>query len=504
MKGIFIKFEKRMLAARWLKSILASLAAGALSGGAALALIKLELIRGGVREAATAGAVAVLAAFLITFFALRTSRKRLAERLDRELLLEEKVSTMVAFSKESGEMTALQRADAEMALLALPKGKLRAKRVWIYILALCIGASALAAAIVMPEKEPYAEPEVIVPFEISEMQLAGIEELIKYVDNSEMEEPYRGNVRAALVTLLDELKAADTEPEMQASLAAAFTAIAEATYDSSSQAEILNALWATEDSYLRTLAKTLNNSFWNEPDWGDFAEKYDALRSLIATVGDGEIAEGTTAEKQLCWVLESMVRKGENALSTSDVAEDDKLYAVILSLFCGDDGEGGLWAVCGAAEGKNLNALRLETDGVLGGLTDRIFAVISAQKINTNVGEYVMKRLEMLFGMPAPSFERPAFSQNGSDSSEGEQDKEDEDGPSSGGVGEGVIFGSDDLVLDPLTGEYVEYGELLARYNSIMNEKLGDDGYGYTDAQKKAIEKYFALLYGGFKNQEDN
>ena len=135
-------------------------------------------------------------------------------------------------------------------------------------------------------------------------------------------------------------------------------------------------------------------------------------------------------------------------------------------------------------------------------MTEELYAVISAQKVNTNVGEHALKRLEMLFGMPAPAFERPVFAADSGGNAD--DDNKDEDGPYQGGVGEGVVFGSDDLVLDPFTGKYVEYGTLYAKYNAIMNEKLGDEGYGYTEAQKKAIEKYFALLYGGFKNQEDN
>ena len=141
-----------------------------------------------------------------------------------------------------------------------------------------------------------------------------------------------------------------------------------------------------------------------------------------------------------------------------------------------------------------------EIDGVFETMTDELYGVSLTMKKNTNVGEYVLKRLEMLFGIPAPAFERPGFNENSSSDGTQEENKDDEEGPSSGGVGEGVVFGSDDLVLDPLTGEYVEYGTLLAKYNTLMIEKLGDDKYGYTEEQKKAIEKYFALLYGGFKD----
>ena len=57
-------------------------------------------------------------------------------------------------------------------------------------------------------------------------------------------------------------------------------------------------------------------------------------------------------------------------------------------------------------------------------------------------------------------------------------------------------------MLDPLTGELVEYGELLAKYNAIMYDKL--DGDFYTDEEKKVIRKYFDLLYSGIEEKEGN
>jgi hypothetical protein len=155
---------------------------------------------------------------------------------------------------------------------------------------------------------------------------------------------------------------------------------------------------------------------------------------------------------------------------------------------------------------KELDGMRAEDASAavlqsVSDMTDRIYAVISAQKINTNVGEYVLGKLSALFGVPIPAFERPVLSENGGDGSE--SDREEGEG-SGGGVGEGAVFGSDDLVLDPITGEYVEYGRLYAEYNRRMLERLENEEYGYTEAQKKAIEKYFALLYGGLKEEDGN
>ena len=127
-----------------------------------------------------------------------------------------------------------------------------------------------------------------------------------------------------------------------------------------------------------------------------------------------------------------------------------------------------------------------------------MYDAISTQKINANVGEYTMTRIASLFPVPIPEFERPGFVKRG-ESVEGDKgDKEDDDdkgGVNDGGIGEGATFGSEDYVLDPISGKYVKLGELINRYYDLMDEKL--ENGSYTEEQKEIIRKYFALLYSG-------
>lgn len=517
MNKNFQKFKKRLLGLRVLKASIAGVSAGALASGVLLILHKRELIDIPRVALFSIVACAALVAFLTVFFALWTSNKRLARELDAKFSLNEKVQTALSFQNEQGEMYELQREDAENTLAHIKKNRLKPKRLWIYFVALILSAGVLTSGILTPEKEPYIPPEVVVPFEISEMQIAGIEELIKYVDSSKMEEPYKGDVLNALTVLLAELKAAKTEPEMQAALAVALTEITETTYDASSMTEILNGLWSTDDTNIRTLANALNTSHWRDPDWGDFAEKYENFR-LVLTSGSAEespkistASETATDETDetastLRWTLENLSRKTNNALALSGIAEDDPLYASVYKLINGSDDMEGLALIPTNHNGAGSEELITAIDTTLSAMTDAFYNTISVQKTNTNVGEYTLTRLGMLFSVPIPEFERPDFVKNGENINKGDQDLDDKenDNPSnSGGVGEGVKFGSDDLVLDPLTGEYVEYGTLYAKYNTLMIEKLGDEKYGYTEEQKKAIEKYFALLYSGFKDEEN-
>ena len=66
-------------------------------------------------------------------------------------------------------------------------------------------------------------------------------------------------------------------------------------------------------------------------------------------------------------------------------------------------------------------------------------------------------------------------------------------------IGSGAVYGSDDLLLDPITNTYVEYGTILDKYYALMFGKVEEGNY--TEQEKEAMEKYFAILYGGFDEE---
>ena len=504
MSGSFLKFKRRLLAARLIKAVVSGTSVAMLLLGGWLVAWKLTLID---LAPMLAYGICISAAVIVagaTYLLLHMSDRRLAVELDTRFDLQEKVQTMVAFRNEHGGMLEMQREDTERSLASVRVRTFGLRRLWAFLLALCIGVSSFVVGLLVENRRDYEPPEEIVPFEISAMQIAGIEELIRYVDTSAMEKPYREEISSSLTVLLSELKLATTEPQMEAALATALTAITETTYASSSMAEILDAMWKTDESHVRALALALDTSKWTDPDWGDFAERYEAFRASFRAK-EGE--ESTV--QSVKWKTENVVLKLGGALDASKIEKKDPLYAVLDRMMNGAEAEGasfdGLLAIVQKyAAAESADVVLSAVDGLLERTSEDLYNAISTQKVNTNVGEYVLKKLATLFGMPIPTFERPQLLTDNAEDTDGDSDREDEDGPSGGGVGEGVVFGSNDLVLDPLTGEYVEYGTLYATYNTLMIEKLGDDKYGYTEEQKRAIEKYFALLYGGFKNEEGN
>lgn len=507
MKKSFNRFRSKLLKIVIAKTAMVGLSVGSFVFGICNALSKLGWAKTGLMLSVLIGALFAVAGATVTFFVVHMSDKRLATDLDRRFDLKEKVRTMIAFESDDGFMMELQREDTERSLSEIALKSYKPRMIWLYFIAMAIGLAVMIFSIILPAKDttPVVEDP---PFSLSGMQRAGLNELISYVEKSEMDERYKTAIASELRTLLSDLEKADKTSVMKAELAESMAYILSITYDSSSSAELLDSLWDSGDVYLKHLAKTLDTSSWNAPDWGDYAEK---LTKYIAVVlGDSDLSDDskpipTDDERKatLVYVLETSGRKISTSIDSSGISQEDILYSVILRLASSDGNVKGFSALASHVANLNYSDARLAVQETFDGITDDVYYAISHNRINAAVGEYTMTRLSTLFLVPLPEFERPEFVKNkesidGKDSGATEED--DENGPSDGGVGEGATFGSKDLVLDPITGNYVEYGTLINQYHALMLEKL--ENGSYTDEQKEMIKKYFALLYSGIDKDE--
>ena len=292
---------------------------------------------------------------------------------------------------------------------------------------------------------------------------------------------------------------------MQAALAESMAILCDVAYDASSMTEIAQSLWSSGDKTVKEIAKAINTGDWREVSWGVFAEGFAQLRLAFnhSLAGTAE-ADETVMLDETAWLLESAALKTETELTLSGVDEDDPLRTVLLLFMKGEtekDGEKiyGISKIADLYSDGTYDGMMSGLDATFAGMASEIYAVLAAQKTDTNVVEHVMTRLSELFFVPLPRFERPALtehSQGGSD--EGKDDDQTHDG----GIGEGAVFGSNDLILNPETGEYVEYGTLIDGYYALMYEKIQNGAY--TEEQAEIIKNYFAILYGGMEKEEGN
>ena len=495
MSGIFLRFKRRLNAIRVARSALVGSSVGLILSGVWLVLWKLAVIDLAPISSLYIGLGSALAVAGLTFLFGGKKDKRLAEELDSSFGLKARVQTMIEYMGEDGELVSLQRQDAEATLSKIPLSKYKFKGFWIYILILILSATILAAGFVIKDARDYVPPEEIIPFQLSPLQETGLNNLIKYVEGSQMEEKFSTPIADELKSLLERLREIDTQSEMLSTLASSMEVIRGITYESSTATEIIEALWNSDDLYFKHLAKILDSSEWSDPDWGDFAEKLTEYEGVL--MGDDENeredSDGITDVKDnLKFAVDTMSRKLKTTLEASGIPEDDEMYAAVNGLF--NQNPGGLVAMLSLLDYTDEAGARKLLNNCINANSIPIFEAISLNKINANVGEYTMMRLASLFIVSIPEFERPGemiIQKSGDDNDDNNNSSGD------GGVGDGEVYGSKDLVIDPITGESIEYGKLLHKYNAIMDQKLNDGSY--TEEQKEAIRKYFALLYSGIK-----
>ncbi len=498
MSENFLKFKKRFLAFRIIKSAMIAASAGLVLGGAWLMLIRLAVLGFAPPTSLFVGLGVALIVGGAVFLLGGRSDKSLAEELDSLFGLDARVQTMIEYGGEQSEMIALQRQDADRALSEIPVKSYKLKRLPIYVLALVLSVSVLVGGFVVPDMRDYTPPEEIIPFELTRIQEAGILELLRYVEDSDMEEEFSAPIANELRALLDLLRETHTQKDMVIALTESMAVITSLTYESSTATEILNALWDSNDLCFKHLAMVLDTSSWSLPDWGDFAEKLTGYSAIL--MGDDDESENAVRGKErLKSALDSMTRKLDTVLIYSGVAEDDEMYLAVKNLF--RDESVGLALILEEIDSLSDDEARAELKESLEAMSGEIYEVISLNKVNATVGEYAMTRLSSLFGVPSPEFERPEFFKNNESvgGGQGSADGDQENQGSPGGIGPGATYGSDDMVLDPLTGRLVKYGDLINTYYAIMSEKL--DGDFYTEEQKTAIKKYFELLISGFEKE---
>lgn len=502
----FIKFKRKAWAICWIKTVAIGLATGMLLAGAFLLLSKFEIIAMPLEYALFIGLGGMLLSGVIAFLCLYRSDRAIARQLDEQFALDERTQTMLAYGNQEGVLYDLQRKDANESLAAVPLKDFKFKDLWIYILCVCIGVSSLVTGLVVtPEEEiiPDPPPEA---FAITDIQVAAMEELIAYVENSQMQSPYKESVSQSLRDLLESLKVATVVTQKDEALGLAKDHIYRLTDDSSAAVEFMDALWISESESLKRLAEALNYYDWPQLDqWEYFSKEMTDFRTSF--IHADTVTETPDAEKMARETGELLLRVESNlSLSFTRVAllETDDLYVQLNRFALANETYSngthlyGCQALGQIAEVIGYETTQKELDATFAAVSAGIFKGLEQHAANTGTGEYALTRLDELFDCGVPKFERPNFYVVSEDDDTGG----DEEGGINGGVGVGgeTVYGSDDLVLDPITNTYVEYGTILDKYYALMFGKV--DGGAYTDQEIEAMEKYFAILYGGFDEEE--
>ena len=489
----------------WIKTVLIGLGFGLLLTGVFLLLTKFEIILMQPNISYLIGLGGMLLSGGLTFLLSYKTDRALARFLDEEFALNERTQTMLAYGDETGTLYDLQRGDANASLAAVPLEKFKFKHLWVYIVCACIGLGSLIWGLIfLPPEEEVPPPPPPEAFASTDIQVAAMEELIVYVENSQMQSPYKENVTIMLRDLLDGLKLATTVVEKDELLEKALDDIYDETDDSSTAVELVNALWSAETETTKRLAKTLNYYDWTKgSELEDFtAELTDFRTAFVHKDSVTENPDAALMATDTVALLLSAQAQITLSLTRASVPNEDGLFVQLTRLATMDESYDngthlyGFSTLAEKTEAIGYKDAQKELDATFSVLSANIFHALEQHAANTSTGEYAMTRLGELFDYKTPKFERPNFyiASDGEDVPEGE-----EGGGTLGGIGSGAVYGSDDLVLDPITNTYVEYGTILDKYYALMFGKVEEGNY--TEQEKEAMEKYFAILYGGFDEE---
>ena len=508
MGEIFQRFRARANLIRILRAVLTGLGAGALLSGVLNLLARLELLPLSSGLPFLIGGGVALAVGVTLFLLVRTDDRSLARMLDSELSLDERVETMHQYKDGDSALLRLQREDAEAALSAIPTGRLRFKRLWLYLLVFVLGAAVLATSFLFKKEE---EPPVIIPeaaFELSAFQEKALLDLALEVEASGMQDPYRTNTVTLIRGLVEALKAIDMVREKDAAVSLAMSKILSEVDASSYAVELITALYATSHAPLRELALALNYYDWPRIDELDkFNSEMKRLRASLTYTPETDTAPAEAADpavEALSKLLTDSSSGIVGVLEMLNIPDTDPLYKVLLRLATAaeDNADGtrvyGLTRLAALLSELGYEPTQREIDATLTALSSDIYAALLINRENTSTGEMAVERIAAIMNTPLPSLERPRFS----DGTSGGGGSSDEETGGGGAISGGTEYGSDDLVYDPYTNSYVPYGEVLDRYYALIIG--GIENGDHTEEERAALMKYFSILYGGFEEGEEN
>ncbi len=507
MGETFLRFKRRANLIRFLRAFFTGAGSGAFAAGVLNLLSRLELITLHPAFSFLIGGGAALVLWSVLFF-VGIGDEKLARMLDSELSLDERTLTMLQYRDENSAIHKLQREDAEAALASVPTGKLRFRKLPLYIAIFVLGCAMLTVSFFFSKTEEVpAPPPHEEEFRLTAEKERYLAELIKEVEASEMEETYKEKTVALLEGLIEVLKVTDTVRAKDAAVSLAMGNILSETDASSYAVELITALYQNGHPPLQELALALNYYDWQKTDadkifYRDMEDKFavSLVYKPASDVSLSETEDPIVSENAL--ILQKASTGIVGVLSSLNMPADDPLYIALyrLALAEEENADGtrvyGLSRLSEMPASAGLEATEREIVATVKALSVDIYAALLKNRANTETGETVVRRLAVILDTELPAFERPVF--NGTSSGGGS----DEETGTGGAISGGTEYGSDDLVYDPYTNTYLPYGEVLDRYYALM---LGSVENGeHTEKECLALLKYFSILYGGFEEGENS
>lgn len=466
---------------RMLRTMILGLSLVFLSLGALLALDKMHVIQADKLHYVVALAVTLVAMAVYALIQRKTDQA-IAEKIDKEHHLRERVQTMVEYRDQDTAMLQVQREDTEARLRAVRRFGQKRLTLAAHFVLLLLAFGVFAVGVVLPvQAVPQPTQPTEPPYEASEWQKAALEELIAHVEASDMLATAKEPVVAELWELRDALDTKLTSKNVQLLVVDAIRLAYKVTDEVNSNDEIHDVIQR----------KVLH-------------DQADELAYALGAIGnkdrEGHIAaigEVLAREDMLPSVMGLALMLEDALTSVVGFDANDPLYAATAA-FAQE------LKPAGEAEAQeDLENAKKYLGVAVNNLKNAANLALTQQDWTKEECVYVVDTLCDIFEIPANM--RPADPDETFDSGNNEKVPE----ANGGGQGTGQMqYAGNDQIYDYQADQYELYGKLMdERYFPLMRNKLNDGSL--PEEMIEFIQNYFHELQtganvGGSDEEENN
>lgn len=466
---------------RMLRTMILGLSLVFLSLGALLALDKIHVIQADKLHYVVALAVTLVAMAVYALIQRKTDQA-IAEKIDKEHHLRERVQTMVEYRDQDTAMLQVQREDTEARLQAVRRFGQKRLTLAAHFVLLLLAFGIFAVGVVLPvQAVPQPTQPTEPPYEASEWQKAALEELIAHVEASDMLATAKEPVVAELWELRDALDTKLTSKNVQLLVVDAIRLAYKVTDEVNSNDEI-------HDVIQRKVQH----------------DQADELAYALGAIGnkdrEGHIAaigEVLAREDMLPSVMGLALMLEDALTSVVGFDANDPLYAATAA-FAQE------LKPAGEAEAQeDLENAKKYLGVAMNNLKNAANLALTQQDWTKEECVYVVDTLCDIFEIPANM--RPADPDETFDSGNNEKVPE----ANGGGLGTGQMqYAGNDQIYDYQADQYELYGKLMdERYFPLMRNKLNDGSL--PEEMIEFIQNYFHELQtganvGGSDEEENN
>lgn len=439
-----------------------------LLAGVFLLLDKLRLLQLGA-IGFVIGAVGGVAVGIVMLLVLRKTDLHLAEKIDREQKMRERVQTMVAYQDDDGAVVQLQRQDTEERLKQVRSVGMHPHNIVMHAAVFVVAFAVFMVGLILPAKAvagptvPPTQPTEPL-YEASPWQKAALDELIEHVQDSAMVDAVKAPVAEELTQLRQLLDTPVRVSVVRANVIEAMSNAYRITDENNSHDDMHQVLSLMSHKMRAYLCYCLGNLALE-----DYDEKMDMAQALLQNDLNSGVAtfSGVGAE-----VLA--------ALKMFEFDTEDALYLAVQTF-------GNEMTAAGAAQDQNnvVDSKRLMGEAIYN-LRVNAEAALNQQWLNKEEALYVVKTLAEIFAISPNETPRDPDREYPLDTSETPPDV-------GGGGGDGIMeYPSDDKVYDYKNNQHVAYFEILQEYYDAMANDAMD---GKFDPElEEFIRKYFGNL----------